>query len=164
MSTATNFPVAESKTINKSILAVGGVAALAFAAVLAFAPTSQALSLENVNLSTGVSSQDDDGSWSSLGLRLASQDDLENLGLGLMAQNVDDDESQSLGLGLEATDELENLTLNSEAATQDGDEWTNTGVNLGTEDNLENVWTDVHHMTADGDERSNFGIKFSFDE
>lgn len=184
----------QSKTVDKKLLAVGGVAAVAFAAVLAFAPTTGALSLDNVNLSTGVSSQDGSDEWSSLGLRLATQDGLENLGVGLMGQNVDGDESQSLNLGLEATDDLENLGLgtnlsnvdgdesqqagigvqstdnldnlgiNTNTETKDGNDSTKTNAGLGYEDGLDSLWTGIGGSSVDGDKSSDFGIKFSFDE
>jgi hypothetical protein len=190
----TSVVALQSKSIDKSILAVGGVAAAAFATVLAFAPATGALSLDNVNLTTGVSSQDGSDEWSSAGLRLATQDGLENLGLGVAANNVDGDEKQSLSLGLEAIDNLENLAFNTNAMnangdekqqaslgvqtsdyldnlnvtgntlTQDGDKWNKSDVNLGYTDGLDSLHTGVNSINVDGDERTNFGIKFSFDE
>lgn len=164
MSETTSAVPAQSKSIDKNLLAVGGVAAVAFAAVLAFAPAAGALSLDNVNLGTGISSQDGSDEWSSLGLRLASQDGLENLGLGLMGQNVDGDEMQSAGLGLETTDYLENLSLNGNAMNVDGDEMQSASLGIDSTDYLDTLDVSTEATSKDSNKNNNFGIKFSFDE
>jgi len=81
-----------------------------------------------------IPESDGNNEWSSVGIRLASQDGLENLGVGALLQNTDGDEMQSLGAYLESTDDLDNLKVGTSA------------------------------MNRDGDEHTNFGIKFSFDE
>lgn len=152
-----------SKKVNKSIIAVAAVATATLAGALAFSPASQALGFDNLNLGTGISTQDGDKS-SSAGIRVAGEDGLENLGVGTALQNTDGDESQSAAVGLEATDELENVMTNVNASTVDGEESTMLDLGAATEDGLENVSTNLDAMKTDGDERSNFGISFSFDE
>ena len=160
----TSVVALQSKKIDTSIIAVGSVAAAAFAAVLAFAPATGALSLDNVNLSTGVSSQDGSDEWSSAGLRLATQDGLENLGIGTMVENVDGDERQSLNLGIEAVDDFENLALNGNLLNMDGNEKQQAGLGVQTSDYLETLDVAGSAQNEDGDERNNFGIKFSFED
>ncbi len=164
MSTQNHSAVAvQSKKIDKSIFAVAAIATATLGAVFAFSPATHALGFDNLNLGTGISTQDGDES-SAAGVRLASQDGLENLGVGTAVQNTDGDEMQSAAVGLESTDDLENISANVNAASVDGDESNALGIGVATEDNLENVSTDVHATSVDGDESSNFGISFSFDE
>ena len=165
MSKFTHSAVAEqSKAINKTTFVAAAVATASLVAVFAFTPATHALGFDNVNLGTGISTQDGSDEWSSLGLRLASQDGLENLGLGTTVQNVDGDESQMATVGVETTDDLDNIKTNVGASSVDGDESNALGVGVATEDGLDNLSTDVNASSVDGNKNSNFGISFSFDE
>lgn len=165
MSNQTYSAVAEQSTKTyKGMFAVAAIATATLGAVFAFSPAAQALSLDNVNLGTNASTQDGSDEWSSIGFRIATQDGLENLGIGTSLQNVDGDENQKLDVGLEATDDLDNIVTGVNASNTDGDESQNLGVGAALEDGLDNVSTSVDTTTVDGDKKSNFGIGFSFDE
>ena len=135
MSTMTHSMVAEQSKKTKTTLVAGAVTVAVMAAAFAFTPATHALGFDNVNLGSGISTQDGDES-SSAGLRLASQDGLENLGLGTGVMNQDGDESQSAGLKLESTDDLENLGLGSNVQNNDGDEMQQAGLGVTSTDDF----------------------------
>lgn len=153
----------QSKKTHIGFIAAATVATATLAAVFAFSPASQALGFDNINLGTGVSTQDGDES-SSAGVRLASQDGLENLGVGTALQNTDGDEMQSAAVGVETTDDLDNIMTNVNATSVDGDESNTLDLGAATTDGLENLTTNLDAASVDGNDRSNFGVSFSFDE
>lgn len=84
MSTTSHSAVAEqSKTVSTKVFLAGLAAVASLALGMAVAPATSALGPDNLDLGTGVSTQDGD-EWSNLGLRIAGEDGLENLGIGAL--------------------------------------------------------------------------------
>jgi hypothetical protein len=153
--------IQSKKVFNKKTAITAAIVTGSIATMFAIAPATHAL--ENFNLGTGISNQDEDQSQSA-GLRVAGDDDLENVGAGTVLHNQDGEESQSLTTGLESTDNLENVGGALDAENKDGEEAQSLSTGIQSEDNLEDVSTHAQGMTRDEDSASQYGVSFSFDE
>jgi len=167
--------ILQNKKIVMAALAIGSVATIVGTA----APQTHALGgHDNTNLGTGLSNTHGDRS-SSLGLRLAGQDGLRDLGAGVQGTNKDGDREQSVGTKVESTDSLRNVGTGTSLTNKDGDQ--SQSVNAGaksedylrstasgvgatnTDDYVDGASVGANGATKDDDQASNSGVNSSFD-
>lgn len=139
----------------KKIAAFAVAFAAAAACAIPLSATTNAAPLDKLDLSISGSSQDDDGDRRGGALRLASTDQLENLGLGLTGYDASNGNTSNGILKLETTDYLENVSALSDVKTvdEDGSTAQNT-TKVATTDYLENVAGSNHTYTKDEDGNS----------
>ncbi|MET1033498.1 MAG: hypothetical protein ABWX94_03285 [Candidatus Saccharimonadales bacterium] len=156
------------KTSNLTKLSNGKIGLAAVAAISAFAvlaiPTSANALIGTDTSDIGLTAmhQTEDGDKQNLGLRLLSQDGLENLGIASVVGNSDSDgTSQNLGSNLTLTDTLQDVTGGVAATNKDKDGASQTA-NLGlvTNDLVQDVKTNtgVVNQDKDGDKTQLGGL------
>lgn len=150
-------------TKTSSKVGLAAMAAISAFAVLAMPTSASALAgTDKLDLGLTAMHQTEEGDKSDLGLRILSQDGLENLGVASMVNNSDSDgNSQHLGTQVTATDTLRDLAANVTAANKDEDGASKTA-NLGlvTHDLAQDVqaMTGVVSQDEDGDKTQLGGL------
>lgn len=148
----TSNTLTEKITHNKKVFIASGVllAALSLGAV----PAANALiGPDNSDVGAGLSATGEDGEQATVGARAATQDNLDDVGVGTAAVVQDSDgNSASLGTKVESTDGLDNNSadINANGRSQDGDQ---AGVNSNVKSNDNSA--DAHSSVMASDEDGN---------
>ena len=153
--------IQSNKVFNKKTAITAAIVTGSIATMFALAPATHAL--DNFNLGSGFSTQDEDKAQSA-GLRVAGDDNLKNVGAGTVLNNQDGDQSQSIKSGIESTDNLENVGGNLDTMNKDGDDMQTFSTGARSTDNLDSVSTHANGTTKDEDSSSQYGVSFSFDQ